>query len=267
MCTLIVDWSEKGYLVGANRDERLDRKCDDNFTWKSLSTNVGVNYFCPTDLRGGTWFGINDCGIFSAITNAAYRKKSNINLNLPKMSRGGLTTEALNAKDEKSAVTLAIHKLVDYQFRPFNLVIGGKQSCWLIEGNGSGYFSVKPICGKYIITADWPVVGPTFNKHYPIHRLDYIAKNIHDSRITHINWYSSEGEYKMYEILKYRADDKVENAVCVYDPNEEYKTRSSCILHSVEDDGVYLSWTDKAPDVFDLIGFDKASWKNKRIHC
>jgi hypothetical protein len=256
MCTLIVDWSEKGYIVGANRDEVLDRQCDDNFTKKNSGETHGVHYFSPTDLKGGTWFGVNNKHLFSAITNAPWGKPINnwsFKNENPKlgMSRGMLPVKALEAGTEESALTLVLHLLVGFTFKPFNLVIGGKKSCWLIKGDGCKRFSVEPMMGKYIITADWPIAGPVFEKSYSIHRLDYIAKNITNycTRIGGTDWYKSDGVDKIYNILKYRADDRVQNAVCVYDLNETHRTRSSCILSY---DGVKkprLLWTDTMPDV------------------
>lgn len=66
MCTLILI-REPGLLrVGANRDERLDRPAGPPRRW-TFGPRAGL---APVDLEaGGTWIGVNDRGVFAALTN------------------------------------------------------------------------------------------------------------------------------------------------------------------------------------------------------
>jgi len=69
MCLLVV---LRGFhpthpiLVGANRDERTDRKAAPPGLW------IGARHrmLCPRDrVGGGTWLAVNECGRFAGITN------------------------------------------------------------------------------------------------------------------------------------------------------------------------------------------------------
>ncbi len=69
MCTLLVAtrrWPGTPLLIAANRDEHLQRPAAPPSSRRVGSRRI----FAPTDLRaGGTWMGLNDAGLFVAITN------------------------------------------------------------------------------------------------------------------------------------------------------------------------------------------------------
>ena len=69
MCTLIVlhrCFAEAPLVLAANRDEFLDRPAEKPTLRQSGSRTV----LAPRDLRaGGTWLGLNDAGLFAALTN------------------------------------------------------------------------------------------------------------------------------------------------------------------------------------------------------
>ena len=69
MCTLIVlhrCFADAELLVAANRDEYLDRPAE----LPALRVWNGRTVLAPRDARaGGTWLGMNDAGLFAALTN------------------------------------------------------------------------------------------------------------------------------------------------------------------------------------------------------
>jgi uncharacterized protein with NRDE domain len=238
MCTVIIKWKPGEYIIGANRDERADRQCDDQFKWRG-------NYFAPRDLKEGTWFGINQQGIFAAITNAPEGESDySWPMNVKGYSRGLLVKRVLMSKSIIDAKHAILNDLSRNKYRGFNLVFGNNQELWLIQSDAYRRFSMRPLLGTCIITADWPVVDEIMGKQC-CHRLDYIAKNIPRSARENLI-------ENMYRILSYTADGKLENAVSVKDFSESHRTRSSCILYrkkGINIPGpVELYWTDKPPD-------------------
>jgi len=66
MCTLIVIREEEALRVAANRDEELDRPARPPELWR-LGARTAL---APVDERArGTWIGVNDAGLFAALTN------------------------------------------------------------------------------------------------------------------------------------------------------------------------------------------------------
>ena len=92
MCTLIVlhrCFADAELLVAANRDEYLDRPAEP----PALRRWNGRTVLAPRDVRaGGTWLGLNDAGVFAALTN-----RPNATPDPTRRSRGLLVVDALAA--------------------------------------------------------------------------------------------------------------------------------------------------------------------------
>lgn len=95
MCTLIVVRETGRLRVAANRDERLDRPARPPTRW-TLGERVAV---APVDVQaGGTWIGVNDRGLFAAITN-----RFGVAHQADAPSRGRFVPLALTAEDAATA--------------------------------------------------------------------------------------------------------------------------------------------------------------------
>ena len=103
MCSIIILRRPKHLwpvVVGANRDEMLDRPWDaPSRHWPDRPTVVAGR----DRLAGGSWFGRNDYGVFAAILN----REDSLGPSVDKRSRGELVLEALDHPDAEAAAEAA----------------------------------------------------------------------------------------------------------------------------------------------------------------
>ncbi len=130
MCLLGIEFgrfAEFPVLVLANREEfyarpsagpRLCRRHDETPGWMG-----GVDL-----VAGGTWLGVNDCGVLVAVTN---RKKSRIPENAP--SRGLLCRKLLAGRDSAHVVEQALRELDGNRFAGCNLLVASCNCVYVIE--------------------------------------------------------------------------------------------------------------------------------------
>ena len=117
MCTLIAlhrPHPRVHLVVAANRDEYLDRPAGGLAGFE----HRGRRIVAPRDLRaGGTWLGVNDRGIFAALTN-----RPNPTPDPSLRSRGLLVLDALGAGSAREAAE-ALAALPAGAYNPFNLFV------------------------------------------------------------------------------------------------------------------------------------------------
>jgi Transport and Golgi organisation 2 len=92
MCTLSVVTREDGFLLGMNRDERLDRGLA---TPPRRNSIHGVDALYPLDVRGGTWIAVNQLGITLALLNRNEHELGSIPLERDR-SRGFIIPELIH---------------------------------------------------------------------------------------------------------------------------------------------------------------------------
>ena len=145
MCTLIAAvrvWPGAPLVVAANRDEFLGRPARPPFVWPGAPVIVAPR----DDLAGGTWLGLNDRGLFVAVTNRA-----GVALDSGRRSRGGLVAEALRAQ---SAVALRdrLAGLEVGSYNPFHLFYADRETAHLSWSNGVSMHYQALVPGVHIIT-------------------------------------------------------------------------------------------------------------------
>jgi uncharacterized protein with NRDE domain len=129
MCTLIV--VRNGYpsyplVVAANRDELIDPPSEPPKFWDGAPRMLA-----PADSqRGGTWIGVNDRGVFAAVTN-----RNDVASVRGMASRGDLVLMALSASTAGEAAG-TIAKLGARLYNGFHLVIADRRSGYLAYGDG-----------------------------------------------------------------------------------------------------------------------------------
>ena len=127
MCTLIILHRlvpGAPLVVAANRDEFLDRPSEGP---RSRETPIGP-VVAPRDLRaGGTWLGLNEKGVFAAVTNLRCTDPDPA-----RRSRGLLVMDALALP---SAVESAerLRALPERAYNPFNLVVADSHEAFLLS--------------------------------------------------------------------------------------------------------------------------------------
>lgn len=130
MCTLIV--VRNGYpsypiVVAANRDELLDRPSEPPKFWED-----SPRILAPADAqRGGTWLGVNERGVFAAVTN-----RNDVRSVRGMDSRGDLVLMALEARTAGEAAA-RIARLDARRYNGFHLVILDQRSGYLAYGDGA----------------------------------------------------------------------------------------------------------------------------------
>lgn len=130
MCTLIaLHRSHPGVplLVAANRDEYLDRPASP----PGVGEHRGRRVVAPRDLRaGGTWLGLNDCGVFAALTN-----RPNPSPDATLRSRGLLVLDAL-AQPSAGGAAEALAALPSGAYNPFNLFVSDGSEAFVVVYQG-----------------------------------------------------------------------------------------------------------------------------------
>ncbi len=127
MCTLIAIHRHvpgAPLVVAANRDEFLDRPA----TGPDFTTHAnGTRILAPRDLQaGGTWLGLNQHGVFAALTNRPTETPDTT-----RRSRGLLVMDALGYEGADKAAA-AFEALRPEQYNPFNLFIADGSDAYTI---------------------------------------------------------------------------------------------------------------------------------------
>lgn len=117
MCLIIFAWDvhpKYQLILAANRDEFYQRPSATAGFWQDQPDILGGR-----DLQaGGSWMTLSRFGRFAAVTN--YRDPANINPDA--LSRGELTTQFMNSREEPSAYVANLHNQAG-QYNGFNLLV------------------------------------------------------------------------------------------------------------------------------------------------
>jgi uncharacterized protein with NRDE domain len=126
VCTLIAlhrCYPSAHLLVAANRDEFLARPA----SGLRLHEWSGRRVIAPLDERaGGTWLGLNDAGLFAALTNRPTQS-----LDPARRSRGLLVADALGHPSAARAAEAAL-QLSPRAYNPFNLFVADAEHAFAI---------------------------------------------------------------------------------------------------------------------------------------
>ena len=151
-------------LVGANRDERLDRAFDaPGRHWPSAPHVIGGR----DRLSGGSWFGANDDGVVATIVNGMDRLGP-----LPgKASRGDLVLRALRERDARAAAD-AIGSLPAERYRGFTLLVADRGAAFAVTSDERIIRIDALAPGHHMVTPDGYDVAwsPRFAAHFAAFR-------------------------------------------------------------------------------------------------
>jgi uncharacterized protein with NRDE domain len=157
-------------VAGANREEFYDRGGEPPQILEGPRPAVaGVD-----PLAGGTWFGVNDRGVFVAVTN---RPKSE--LPAKPRSRGLLARELLNCMTATAAVEQAARELNQGRYAGCNLVCADQESAVVIHGGD--WLRIRPLPpGLHVLTS-------------------HDVNDASDRRLGHALWWLSQRNYACAE--------------------------------------------------------------------
>jgi hypothetical protein len=129
-------------LVAANREERFDRP-----TQVPRIQSGSPRIVCGTDQQaGGTWLGVNQHGLFVAVTNR--RKRA---VPLKPRSRGLLCRELLETRTAAEAVAYAAKELATGAYAGANYVCADEKSAAVVYG-GDVIRTVRITPGLHLIS-------------------------------------------------------------------------------------------------------------------
>ena len=145
MCTMAILYRvARGtpLLVAANREERLDRP-----TQYPKIQSGSPRVVCGIDRQaGGTWLGVNQFGLFCAVTN---RPKANVPLET--RSRGLLCRDLLDLRSAREAASHAARELRSGAYAGANYVCAdGRYAAVVYGGNRVEVVELTP--GLHVIT-------------------------------------------------------------------------------------------------------------------
>jgi hypothetical protein len=146
MCTLAILYRvarSTPILVAANREERFDRP-----TQYPKIQSGSPRVVCGIDRRaGGTWLGVNQNGMFCAVTN---RRKTH--LPAEPRSRGLLCRELLNVRSAKEAAVHAAKELAKGIYAGANYICADGRYAAVVHG-GDKIEIVELTAGLHVITS------------------------------------------------------------------------------------------------------------------
>ena len=134
MCTVIVGhklFPRHPLVIAANRDELLDRASEP----PARGVIDGYRVIAPRDAqRGGTWIGVNERGVFAAVTN-----RIDVESVGGMRSRGDLVTRALMMGEDAACAAVYCRRGLDArEYNGYHLVIGDAQHLFTLAGAGKG---------------------------------------------------------------------------------------------------------------------------------
>jgi hypothetical protein len=149
MCTVLVllrPGERWPLLVGANRDERLDRAFDPPGRWWPEAPEIVAG---RDALGGGSWFGVNGDGVVATIVNGMDRLGP-----LPgKTSRGELVLRALRERGARAAAE-ALRTLDPRAYRGFTVIVADRHEAFAVVSDERRIGAAPLAPGHHMATPD-----------------------------------------------------------------------------------------------------------------
>lgn len=237
MCTLIVvrnTYDCYPIVVAANRDELIDRKSVPPKLWEG-----SPRMLAPVDMqRGGTWLGINEAGVFAAVTNR-YDVLSVRGMD----SRGELVTMTLEARAADEALE-RISRLDARRYNGFHYVVADILNGYVAYGDGvnhsGSHVRTEPLADGINLISNLGV-GP----HHAA-RADNIMRTWWNARLDrgppHRSGFDRMLTY--HDSANSPSDEGMKSmaSVCIHRPEREnYGTKSSAFIRMRAGRGVQSS--------------------------
>ena len=211
MCTVIFAtgvWPDAPLVVASNRDERLGRASEAPRLHRWGDREV----LAPRDLEaGGSWLGINDAGVFVAITNRFV-----MHSDPRRKSRGALVRAALEQGSLREAVACA-EGFQPREYNPFHLLIADREAAHCVWSDGDRLEVFAFNAGVHVLTERSFHAAPSERLDRWRDRLDGLAA---EEEPTRSQWQDFLGEHSASSL----------EGTCVHWPERDYGTRSSFLL-------------------------------------
>jgi len=228
MCTLLLGRGPGVELaVSANRDEFLSRPADGPRIFPGPP-----DVLMPVDLQaGGTWLGVNECGLFVAITNRAGAGRDP-----SKPSRGLLVREALRAPGA-GRLHKVLLELGPERFSPFHLVYADREDAFVTWFDGTRLERAELGDGVHVVSEQSFGAGSGLRSRALAVSADGLLR---EGR-------ADAPSLRALVAVHAGLDDDPRDAPCVHADAVGYGTRSSFQLVLRTDGTAEALWTDGAP--------------------
>lgn len=211
MCTLIVGHridAETPLLVGANRDEALDRPASP----PAIREDGPLSVLAPRDERaGGTWLGLNSAGVFAGLTNRFGSPPDP-----DRASRGELVPRALEA-ETAAAAAADLEELDPGAYNSFHLVVADGETAHTVVSDGAMLTVTRAEPGFIVVT------------ERSFGAADNPRKRAVRSELEDLRERGAAGLDDLREILS-RCEAGSIDAVCIDIEGINYGTRSSTLI-------------------------------------
>jgi transport and Golgi organization protein 2 len=149
MCTVLLLLRPDGawpLILGANRDERLDRAFEPPGRYWDEAPGIVAG---RDVLGGGSWFGVSDAGVAATIVNGPYR----LGPLHGKATRGELVVRALRERDARSAAEMLGAFAPDH-YRGFTLLVADRGAAFAVSSDERRIVVDELAPGHHIITPE-----------------------------------------------------------------------------------------------------------------
>lgn len=203
MCTLAVAFQQHpgfSLVVAANRDEALGRPARGPFRWPE-------GFLAPRDEQaGGTWLGLNQHGLFVAITNRFLGPREQ-----GRRSRGELVTQALLAKSAHEAHE-RVGAIDPRVYNGFHLLYADASAGFITWSDGEKLHPVAMQPGLHVVTER--------------------SFGAEESRaeLVRAAWPKEPHADRLMALLRLKGVQSPLDGTYVYAPDFNYGTRSSMVL-------------------------------------
>ncbi len=223
MCTIIVAsqyYPSAKLAVAVNHDTVLDEGHVRFGVWENRSPTA-LGPIC--DQTGATWMGLNEYGVFAAITNrlSGYPNKS-------LRTRGQLVFRALRGRDSDHAISLLLGVQAE-DYNPFHIVVADLATTRAVWSDGRALTPVELGTGLHIITERSFDAGD-------------------DPRAAGLRG-RCEGTKSVVDLAEILAThaEKAFDGPCVHMPTASFGTQASCIFEFHEQRGLGIMYADGPP--------------------
>jgi uncharacterized protein with NRDE domain len=163
MCSIILNLTETGTFIAANRDELLARPWSaPGAHWPAYPGVIAGR----DNSAGGTWMALNRHGVMAAVLN----RHGTLGPAAGKRSRGELPLLGLDQSTAGQAAAKIIQTIDQAAYRAFNLVIADADAAFFIRAPGGEDLTVTRFsAGVTMLTAGEPndVSEPRIARHLP----------------------------------------------------------------------------------------------------
>ncbi|RAL22844.1 hypothetical protein DL240_08090 [Lujinxingia litoralis] len=212
MCTLIVATRcapDVPLFVVANRDESFGRLAAP----PTLRISGSMRVLAPRDEQaGGTWLGLNEAGLFVAITNRFEVERRDHH-----RSRGELVWNALAREGVEGAVAYA-RALSPRDYGGFHLMMADAQGAAVVWSDGERLQHRRWAPGYYVISERSFGASPSM-------RLERLEARLHPLQAL-----DAEVRDELVRWMAERDDEHPFEGTCVHLPEFDYGTRSSTVV-------------------------------------